>query len=356
MTRRLSSGLRGPVGVVLLTCACQELPELRYQTEHLEIGTAFDAPLCRGDLEHFERIVTHTEDLLDTNVDSPIELYIWDPLADGRPRWCENEAALGCYRDGVVYTSVVAIDHELIHPVVASLAGPERFWDEGAAEALQTERTRLGATTPTSELESDGDAVNYNTAGHFSRWLIETRGIELFRALLIMPGGGRAVFEATYGLELGEAEAQYLAQAPHSYGAMIACEHPPLTMLEEATWSETITLDCAQADTYGGPQGLRTTRVFTVAARGDYALTISGEGGAISRCAHEDYELQPSLDQAEVYGDVPAYTDTWIHQYVRVLPGQATTVLDLAPGDYELVVASSVYEPQVVQVNIVQAP
>ena len=51
--------------------ACQEPLEIRYETEHLRIGTNFDEPLCRGDLDHFELVLTTAETALGADVTVP---------------------------------------------------------------------------------------------------------------------------------------------------------------------------------------------------------------------------------------------------------------------------------------------
>jgi hypothetical protein len=67
---------------------------------------------------------------------------------------------------------------------------------------------------------------NYASAGHFSRWVLETYGEQSYRALLNHPGSAREAFEATYSMSVEDAEALYYDEAPHSYAALISCGHP----------------------------------------------------------------------------------------------------------------------------------
>jgi hypothetical protein len=110
------------------------------------------------------------------------------------PGWCELENAGGCVNDGVVYAEIAAIEHELAHVVIASLGSPTAFWNEGAATSLQSERTYLNDKEPSDHLDLEAPYLDYYTAGHFSRWLFETRGVELHRALLRAPGSAREAF------------------------------------------------------------------------------------------------------------------------------------------------------------------
>ena len=139
MTLEMKPNATTPViaAAMLFVLACgDDLPEIRYETEHLRIGTAFDAPLCQGDLDYYESIVTSLEQQLATSVRDPIEVYLWDTLSYfPESGWC-TEVAIGCYGDGVVYADSLSIDHELVHAVIDTFADPSPFWDEGAAEAL----------------------------------------------------------------------------------------------------------------------------------------------------------------------------------------------------------------------------
>ena len=49
------------------------------------------------------------------------------------------------------------------------------------------------------------------------------------------------------------------------------------------------------------------------------------------RCHDETYEEAPSVEESELYGDVPAYTLMWISRYPVVVPEEESTVLDLTP-------------------------
>ena len=289
---------------MLCVLGCNELPEIQYETEHLRIGIALDPPLCQGNLDHYERVVTTLEQQLGTSVRKPIEVYLSDdPTTFSELGWC-NEAVIGCYWNGVVYASYLSIDHELVHAVIDTFATPTSFWNEGAAEAL-TDRTFFGQTAPVDNLDLAGyPQLSYNTAGHFSRWLLETHGIELYRKLLRAPGSSREAFESTYDMTMEEAQEIYFAEAPHAYGALISCDHPDLLETDDLHWSETIDVDCSTSDVWGDSRGIGAYRVLTISERGFYELTTSAEVGAIVSCFDEDLE-HPVLVGDPAYGDVP---------------------------------------------------
>ena len=336
--------------VTLLLVACEQLPEIQYETEHLRIATNFNEPLCQGDLDHLELVVSTLEAQLDTKLGRPVDLYLWDDVSDSSasPGWCRNDTGLGCYKNGVVYSGQLAVDHELVHAVVATIGAPATFWGEGAAEALQSHRTIFNWSAPTANLNLDSPQLSYLTAGHFSRWLLETHGLASYRALLRAPGSAQKAFESTYGMTIEDAEAQYFDQAPHSYGALISCDHAELPQTGDLRWSESIDIDCDNADVHGGPLGMGAYRVLTILERGHYAFSTSAATGVIARCPDEDYELPPTINDP-AFGDLPPLTGG----FARVFAGDGEmTVLDLAPGRYKVAAGFLDHEARTAQLDV----
>lgn len=350
----MRSKLTFHVLALALVSACEPLPELTYETEHLRLGTAFDQPLCRGDLDHFERVITTVETQLQTTVEDPIEVYLWDSLQWGAdPGWCTGDL-YGCYRSSKVYSSLDSIDHELVHAVVATLPNDSaRFWDEGAAEALQSARTFWGRSAPIDNLDLDRSQPAYRVAGHFSRWLLETRGPELYRMLLSSPRGARAAFEETYNMTLETAQAEFFEAAPYSYGALVSCDHPDLEQQDTLEWTETIDVDCDAVGVRAGPFGIGAFRVLTIVERMHYDLSTSAEFGIIGRCNDVELESPASPEPDPALGDVPPITTAFIEQYVvRFGADGETTTLDLVPGRYEVSLGSNDFERRTVEVAI----
>lgn len=338
---------------MLCILGCDELPEIRYETDHLRIGIAFDPPLCQGNLDHYERIVTSLEDQLATSVRDPIHIYLWD---DSRPfvesGWCTDGVALGCYANGVVYAGALSVEHELVHAVIDTFASPAPFWNEGAAVALKGERTFFGWTAPVDNLDLEFPQLTYSTAGHFSRWLLETYGVELYRELLRARGSSREAFESTYDMTVEAAQELYFADAPHAYGALNSCDHPDLPQTDDFQWSETIEIDCAASDVWGDSRAIGAFRVLTISERGFYALTTTEEVGAIVPCFDEDLE-SPVLVGDPKYGDVPPASGG----FQQVFTGdRGKSVLDLVPGRYELSIAHGGHEIQTAELTVRAAP
>jgi hypothetical protein len=348
--------LRERIGLLvlgLLAPACeQRLPEFRYETEHLRIATDFDEPLCRGDLDHYESVITRLEVVLDTTVDEQTDVYLWD-LTKPVPDWCSLENASGCYNrdEGALYADQASIGHELVHVVIASIGSPTAFWNEGAATSLQVNRSYFSEGKPSDNLDLEAPYLDYHAAGHFSRWLFETYGVELYRALLRAPGSSRAAFEQTYEMTIEQAQELYFAQAPYSYGAFMGCDDPELAQVGDGQWSETIDIDCDKPHVYGGPLGMAAHRVLTIAERGDYTFSTTAGGGVILACRDVDLDSAPVEDDPAL-GDVPPYD----HHYLALRPfaGEgALTTFDLVPGRYEFGVGiPGDFEPRTVRIDV----
>ncbi|KIG18900.1 hypothetical protein DB30_07236 [Enhygromyxa salina] len=298
-------------------------------------------------------MVTDLEELLATTIPNPIDVYLWDnsqPFAESE--WCPEGIDLGCYRRGAVYADSLSIEHELVHAVVDTFADPKPFWSEGAAEALKGDRTILGNTAPVDNLDLDPPWLRYSTAGHFSRWLLETHGLELYRELLRARGSSREAFEQTYDMTIEEAQALYFAEAPHAYGAFNTCDHPDLPQTGDLQWSETIEIDCAAPDVWGTSRGIGAFRVLTITERGFYELTTTEQEGGIAPCFDEDLET-PVLVGDPAYGDVPPASGG----FLLVFTGdRGKSVLDLVPGRYELFVGHGGHEIQTAELTVRAAP
>ncbi|MEM9455126.1 MAG: hypothetical protein AAGF11_13175 [Myxococcota bacterium] len=253
----------------------------------------FERPLCRGNIAQIEETMAHVEDNLDVQVQSPIEITLWSRYADVADHcW---EGALGCYRDGEIHTLWYGLEHEIVHAVAGPLGRPEPLWIEGIAEALSG-RTHDGEVDVGSLVGlEDGRDVEYSTAGHFTRWLLEEYGVEGIRDL-----ARESSFEDTYGMELGDAGADYETNAPWSYPHWNPCRGERLDPTLEGEWVHDIVVDCddpwSSAEYESGPTVLRT---IDIEDPGTYRLFVTGVRmvGAIA-CQLETLVEPPAADVA----------------------------------------------------------
>ena len=135
---------------------------------------------------------------------------------------------------------------------------------------------------------------------------------------------------------------------------MHACGYPELRSVGDKHWEEELEIDCSQPDVYGGSRSMVVRRELVIAERGLYSFSMSAEGGLITRCQDEDYEEIPSLEQPEIYGDVPAFTKSVIGGLLVSLDGDGKVkTLDLTPGRSEVWVGNTSHTNEVARLEVV---
>ncbi|MEM9459662.1 MAG: hypothetical protein AAGF11_36125 [Myxococcota bacterium] len=263
----------------------------------------FNRPLCRGNIELIEQTITHVEQSLDVKVEEPeepIEIAIWNRYANVVDHCGEGPS--GCYTNGEIHTLWQALEHEIVHAVHAPLGWPEPLWSEGIAEALSG-RTRDGQDDVTAlvGLESYRQ-VDYATAGHFTRWLLEEHGIEGIRAL-----ARESSFESTYGRTLADANVDYEADAPWSYPDWNTCRGARLDATSEAEWVYEFDVDCDQpwssAEYESGPTAWRT---IDIEQSGSYRAYFTGVRMVGVLACQLDILVDPPED--DMVGDIVSET------------------------------------------------
>ncbi len=282
---------------VLLTACGDDLPSIRYETDEVEVGTDFEDPLCVGDLDFLDAHVRRLERELDADSSDRIRIYVY---ADAPP--CDTGGSFGCFVDDrYITTNWHAVDHEIVHAVVARFADPSDFWSEGAAEALRGTHIERGSSSPADNFDRSGAAIDYRTAGHFVRWLADdVADTSALRAFL-----DGSDFEAAFGLALDDALAMY-DDAPWSYPPIGRCDAPDLSSAGASAWEEVIDMACAKAGTsaFGG-HGISTHRRFEVTESGRFNLESSaGEGVRIIGCQSDVLDEQPpDFEDGDVYNE-----------------------------------------------------
>lgn len=230
----------------------------------------FDRPLCRGNIELIEQSIAHFEQELDVKVEEPFEIAIWNRYANVVDHCGEGPS--GCYTNGEIHTLWQALEHEIVHAVAAPLGWPEPLWAEGIAEALSA-RTSDGQDDVVSLAGLQNyRQVDYATAGHFTRWLLEEYGIDGIRAL-----ARESSFEQIYERTLDDASADYEANAPWSYPHWNPCRGQRLDATAENEWVHEIDIDCddpwSSAESESGPTVLRT---IDIEQPGTYRVHFTG--------------------------------------------------------------------------------
>src|SRR5690606_21218077 len=233
-----------------------------YETERAVIGSALEDPLCPGDLEFIDDHIAFAEDMLGVEADLPIEIYLFATVE------VPCDAGYGCYfpKEDRIVTAWTAVDHEIVHAVAKSLTFESKFWVEGVAIALSDEGTHRTAEITASALDSD----NEKSSGHFVRWLIETRGIELLRRVL---DGEPA--EEVYAASKSALVSEYEEDAPYAYPWWDVCPFPEIPEVEDGEWFEELTFSCESPDARQTEpvEGVAVVRTLAL-SEGTYSLRV----------------------------------------------------------------------------------
>ena len=308
---------------VLFAVGCSDeldLPPIRYQTEHLRIGTDFTTPVCAGSIDRLEQHVQRLERLLDTEVSEPIELYWFT----GSPPCGPGDRASGCYvrESGIVLTQYGSARHELAHAVSYLWGDPDRFYGEGVAQAFSGERSSFGEALPSASL-GRLERVPTDDAAHFIRWLYERKGPRPLRTLFERshqndrPSAERA-FIAAYGEPISQLEQLYYAEAPEHYPGFSWCfDDVEVLPWQGDYWLQSIELDCEATHTRG-TEAMTRTVAFDVARAGRFTFEIEAPARAyLTTCQTEVIDKgQPDLSERGPVGEEPGGSvfsvGTWI--------------------------------------------
>jgi hypothetical protein len=326
--------------------ACLELPSIQYETEEALIGTDFDVPLCPDDLDRIDRHIAFVEDMLDAQSNEKIEIYIYA----GSPPRC-HEGGYSCYDDRrkMIRTNWSDLEHEVVHAIVDRFAEPPPFWNEGIAVALDRNGTHHGVATVMQSIHvRDSLDLDYSTAGHFVRWLLDEYDPTHIRPIL-----EGAAFEPMYGVPFANTAASYEAERPYAYPPWFPCDYPLLPW-QDGVWRESLEITCdakGGSTAEGGPFSvLRTVELEP----GGYELDIHGGFGVrLLGCQIDAFEEAPPAPPAMFHGDVPNQVE-----FSQTHPGrlfESGSVHDIEitePGLFKVIVmANEEWETVVVELR-----
>ena len=244
----IMAGCEGPGYVSDL----ERLPIL-YETDEVEVATAFDEPLCEGDLRWLDSATHRVEQLLGVEGGGLRTVYAYEEddvivEDDGvfilQVPGCSPDI-LGCYRRrerlGLGVPQVLA--HELVHLVSEDIEPSfVRFWYEGLADALSEHPLIYQPADLVAE--STSDEVRYDVPAHFIRWLIEREGIE--PVIRVFKGDP---FEDAFGTSLESMERIYDAEAPEVMPSPFACADEPTIVGDDGSFEIAAELDCTLVTT-----------------------------------------------------------------------------------------------------------
>lgn len=307
-----------------------------YETPHMRIVTDFDEPLCAGNLEDLEGFIGSVEETLGVEMAAPVDVYLWNRY---RLPGCRiGDSALGCYYPlrHTAYANFNSVYHELAHAAVADLGRPRSFWVEGIAEAMEPELIRFLGMDPGVDVKESSRVTDKATsAGHFTRWLLDTYGATLWRQLYAS-GGSERDFERIYGMSFSEARDEYLETSMWIYAPLYRRALPDLPAAEVG-WRDEVDFDCSSRDAFGYPESISVRRVLDLEESGYYDIWTSADGVTLRRRTKKSIA---SKEEAEEAGesDVPASTASIPWGKPELVLGGTWGVLQLDAGEYEVAV------------------
>jgi hypothetical protein len=277
---------------MLLMVGCHEegLPHfgsLQYESESFEVWASDGLEACGGTFEHTERWLEAFRERVGEHGSPGRHTFYWLTPEDFEDAPCLPR--LGCAHPtpNVIYSTVIPIEHEIVHTEMARR--PPSVLREGVAEVFGSIASPY--TTSSIDLDPlfDDDPIpggTYQTAGRFSRFIIERHGIDAYFALFEALHGktGRDALavgvEQTLGVELTTLVADFETSSPCSVARWRYFDHEcstlPLTPWESPTrWATEIDLSCTAGDVIGPRQGLVwTLRALQVEQAGSFELTL----------------------------------------------------------------------------------
>jgi hypothetical protein len=262
--------------------------------------------------------------------------------------------------DGVVFATPGTTHHELAHAANCE-------WRSGSAPAFQEglavnfEITKLTAKTDPYDfvLAAKPKGLDYDAAGHFVRWLLETHDVAAFRELFETAprNGGEQVLdvlESVYGKSADELFAEYDETAPYMWIPHRQCTDIDTLEPQAGVWEFNAIFDCDDPSTFGPDEREGTDISYdylaTTAVYQSFLIDIETPGHylferefdtwlQIERCLD-----QPSLTEAEA-------ETLWQHDWLFPTL-QGTTDVKLRAGTYRVDVRRQYTEPVPVWMRI----
>jgi len=301
------------------TMGCQEegLPHfgtLQYESESFEIWASEGLEACGGTFEYNEQWLVAFRERIGERGDSTRHTFYWLSPNDYDESPCSSGTS-GCAYESIAWSTLIPHEHELVHTELVGI--PPSVLTEGAAEVFGSIRSSELTTIEDIEELFDMDQISgsgYQTAGRFSRFIIDHHGLDAYFDLYEALDGAtsRAALEAGVEDVLDVTLPELVADFEGFGGCSVdrwrfydrECTMLPLTPWQSPTrWAEDIELSCAAPDVVG-PQRDRiwTRRAFEVEQAGLYDVVIES---ADPTAQVEVFACDASCFASEPYSPTP---------------------------------------------------
>jgi hypothetical protein len=303
-------------------CGYDDLPEfgaLVYEGDDFEVWASEGLEACGGTHAYTEGWLAAFRRRVGEHGSPTHHRFNWLSPEDQEDTPCSDGAAACAFTSRPskpIYTSNIPHEHEIVHVELAPQVG-HPLLTEGAAELFGS----IGGPSstfivPIRELVGgDVPGLGYPSAGRFSRYLLDTHGLDAYFDLLNAGADAGdaseldAAFRETLDVTLEEAITDYETFSPCAPPRWRLYDYecgdlPPTPWVSPDRWEQTIALDCGEADVIG-PRGdepqIWTLRALEVETDGTFEIMVASDAPATAHlepcfrgCFDETGAIPPS--------------------------------------------------------------
>lgn len=257
-----------PLLVLALALACEDdagIPQsLRYDGADLEVWASDGLQACEGTFPYMEAWLSAFRERVGRSDSAVRHTFYWLSPEEFEASPCGDDALACAFgRPDVIYSTVVPLEHELVHTELEG--SPPSLLREGAAEVFGSAGYYDVVSRVSIEELAEAPRIpglTYQTAGRFSRLLIDRFGVDAYLDLYASLDGdaGLAGLEAgvadILGADLSSLVADFDERRTCRQEAWrfydVECAELPLIPWQDLDhWSTTIDLDCDAPDVIG---------------------------------------------------------------------------------------------------------
>lgn len=320
-----------------------------WEGERVEIAAHDELLACGGSFSYLDAFVAALHD--DMGLEwggTPVRYYMLSPDELAELGFCPSEAR--CIYEHRVYSDRALDLHELVHATRAEALGQPlpgiTYFEEGLAVLYDTE-TRTEATSldvyegleSISDLNGYMSAGHYGVAGHFTRFLVDTYGMEDHAGFVEAQESVRTVadveqtFEDVLGESLPSVVDEYRAEYPLCSDLartrhLLECAQPPVVP-DAGSIRVEYELACDDPEVLGPVEG-RMWRSFTI------EVAEPGRVRFTNAIAPFDFQLEVVDCESGCLTDVDLAVES---------PGTIFSNPELSPGRYLVRLSRSVDAP-----------
>lgn len=304
--------LTATLHVAMSACAPEEsLPHfgtLQYESDNFEVWASDGLRACGGTFSYAETWLDSFRQRTGMEGSGPHTFYWASPEDFERFGGCgEDSSACAFENDRVAYSTLIPMEHEVVHLELAASRPPPLF-SEGAAEMFGSIRSSFGADAVDVEPQLTspaGSDAEYASAGRFSRFIVDRYGLETYFEAYDRLHGADG-FEDTdiavqevLGVELSSLFDEFDAYPTCPIARWrfydTECSDANLVLwTDPSLWSANVRLDCSAPDVMGPRGGLTWThRAVDIPVAQRYRLDVESDDETVQvtllRCGGDCY-------------------------------------------------------------------